>query len=279
MEFRLSYYVIIFIILFSLTSCDKREKSYYDDGNLKSTYCLNSKNHKEGKEEMFYPTGELQSIVYYKDGVWTDSIVKYNKDGTYQSILYNKEDGLYLKAFENNILANEGAVDDDLNPIGWWSFYENGNLFSKKETIIAEGNNVTNQELFYKNNELISNKSKYYEFIAPDEVEKQKQYEFKINFQFNDYSPQENLLGKDYYYLTFSTGYNEDFSNSLSVKADTLVPHKENEFLINLGFRNSGKKNFRAIIERRTLNKKEDDDDNLYLKTAKMYINEDIEVN
>ncbi len=278
MESRLNYIIIfILILLFLLTSCDKKEKSYYDDGNIKSVYYLNSNNNKEGKEELFYPTGELQSVVYYRNGVWTDSIAKYNKDGTYQSILYKKEDSLILKTFSKNILTNEGAVDSDLNPIGWWSFYEEGDLFSKRETIIIEGDNVTNQELYYKNNELILDKSKYYRFIAPDKVEKQKQYEFKIYFQFNDYSPQENLLDEDYYFLSFSADYNEDFSNSLSVKADTLVPHKENEFLIKLGFRNSGRKNFRAIIERHTLNKK--DDDNLYLKIAKMYINEDIEVN
>lgn len=264
-------YIIIFIILFSLVSCDKKEKSYYDDGNIKSVYYLNSKNNKEGKEEVFYPTGELQSVVFYKDGVWTDSIVKYNKDGTYLSILYNKEEGLYLKTFENNILANEGKVDNNLNPIGWWKFYEDGNLFSEKETIIIDGNRMTNQELFYENNKMIPNKSKYYKFVSPDKMKKQTQYEFKIPFQLNELSPQENLLEEEYYFLIFSSHYNDDFSNFNSVKSDTIIPYKENEFLITLSFRNAGEKNFRGVIEKHTLNS---EGDKLFLNKEKIYIKE-----
>lgn len=271
MGLKLKDIIICGTFLLFILSCDKKEKSYYDDGSIKTVFYLNSNNNKEGKEEVYYPTGELQSVVSYKDGIWTDSIVKYNKDGTYLSILYNKEEGLYLKTFENNILANEGKVDDNLNPIGWWEFYEDGNLFSEKETVIIDGNRITNQELFYENNKMIPNKSKYYKFVSPDKMKKQTQYKFKIPFQLNELSPQENLLEEEYYFLIFSQHYNDDFSNLNSVKSDTIIPYKENEFLITLSFKNAGEKNFRGVIEKHTLNR---EGERLFLNKEKIYIKE-----
>lgn len=267
-------YIIAFLLFLSVfyISCDKKEKTFYEDGSLKSIYHITSEGIKEGEEQVFYPSGELQSVIFYKDGVWTDSIVKYNKDGTYLSILYNKEEGLYLKTFENNILANEGKVDDNLNPIGWWKFYEDGNLFSEKETIIIDGNRITNQELFYENNKMIPNKSKYYKFVSPDKMKKQTQYEFKIPFQLNnELSPQENLLKEEYYFLIFSQHYNDDFSNFNSVQSDTIIPYKENEFLITLSFKNAGEKNFRGVIEKHTLNR---EGEKLLLNKEKIYVKE-----
>lgn len=271
MGLKLKYIIIYIIFFLFIISCDKKKKSYYDDGSIKSTYYLNSENNKEGKEEVFYPTGELQSVASYKDGIWKDSIIKYNKDGTYQSILYNKEDGLYLKTFENNILTNEGKVDNNLDPIEWWKFYKDGNLFSEKETIIIDGNRITNQELFYENNKMIPSKSKYYKFVFPDKMKKQIQYEFKIFFQLNELSPQENLLQKEYYFLIFSQYYDDDFSNINSVQSDTIIPYKENEFIITLSFKNAGEKNFRGVIEKHTLNR---NGERVFLNKEKVYIKE-----
>lgn len=267
--------VIIILTILFIASCSDKEKSYYENGNIKSTFKLNSNGKKDGEEKIFYPTGELMSLTYFKNGKWTDSIVKFNKDGTYQSIIKRSNDSIFCQNYNQNILISKGAIDNKHRPIGWWYSYDNKKIYLKDENIIVENKSIINRQKIFKNGKLNIKESRFYNLIKPDNINKNEQYFFQIPFEFNEINPSENLLNKDYYYLFISPKINDDFSNIAHIKFDTIVPKRNKEFEFSYGFRNSGNKKIKGIIEKHTLIK---ENNKIVIKKSRMFIDETINV-
>src|SRR5690606_1662607 len=121
---------------------------------------------------------------------------------------------LFIENYKANEIVEEGYIDEKTgDPIGWWKFYKNNNLYMETETIYIEGKPYANQQRFLKNDTVIMNKSILYKFSYPDSLKKDEQYSFKIFFEFNETETEENLLSKDYYFLLISSELKEDFSN------------------------------------------------------------------
>ena len=267
--------VIIILTILFIASCSNKEKSYYENGNIKSTFKLNSNGKKDGAEKIFYPTGELMSLTYFKNGKWINSIIKYNKDGTYQAIIKRNNDSVFCENYKEKILISKGAIDNKHRPIGWWNSYDNKKIYLKDENIIVENKSVINRQKIFENGKLNINKSRFYNLIKPDNINKNEQYFFQIPFEFNEINPSKNLLNKEYYYLFISPQINDDFSNIADIKFDTIVPKRNKEFEFSYGFRNSGNKKIKGIIEKHTLIK---ENDKIVIKKSRMFINETINV-
>lgn len=265
-------YIAVFI---AFVCCKKKESTLYENANIKSSSNLNAEGNMDGEQKTFYSTGELMSVFKYKNGKFVDSIIKYNRDGTLMSIVNSINDSTYLREFKKGILVSEGYVDSILRPIGWWKNYDGKKIISKEERIIINNESIVNQQNLFVDGKIDVNKSFAYQLIKPDLIKSGKQYPFLIKFHFYESDIDINLLDKVYYYLLISPEINKDFSNIETIALDTLVPTNKNEFVYNLGFKKSGKKRFRAIIEKHTLNKKKE---KLFINKARIYINQSFTV-
>lgn len=258
------------ILFISLVYCTKKEQTFYDDGILKSTVYLNANGEKEGEERIFYPSGNLKAISYYEKGVLKDSTIKFDEDGRILSVLKQNGDSIFLRNYRGTRVFSEGRVDERLNPIGWWWYYNHQENDYQVEYAFVHNKHVINQNKFYKDNSIDSLRSNYYDFIKPEKIKAQTPYNFEIQFNFEK-DTMENLLGKDYYYLLVSPKINADFSNIQEIALDTLVPIQTKTFVYHLGFKSPGIKNFRAIIEKHILVK---ENDRLFIDKAQIFIDE-----
>lgn len=66
---------IVFILL--LVSCQKTQKEYYSDGNIKSVIKLNRNNNYDGQAKFYYDNGGIKMIVNYDNGYVKDCKVFY----------------------------------------------------------------------------------------------------------------------------------------------------------------------------------------------------------
>lgn len=262
--------LIIFLMFLIITSsCDNQVRTYYDNENLKSVYEVNRENKKEGEERIYYETGELKSLANYKGGNWVDSIIKYNKNGTLHSVLKRDDSLFVVRMFKDNKLIKTGNLNGKSKPIGWGSYFSNDELILKENYKYIENEILLNQKLIYSKNNLDSINSEFYFFIKPQIIKKGVYNSFTIKFNFIEH--ESNLLDKEYFYLLSSPNINETFSNIHEVTLDTIVPFRKNEFKHNIYFKKSGLKNYRAVLERTTLN---DHSNTLILHKTRIYIDE-----
>lgn len=262
-------------LFFVLMSCDKTKTTYYENGKLKSIYKLNSFGKKEGLEKIFYPNGQILSLINYENGVWIDSIVKFDKDKAIASIL-KKDNGVFvLKNFTKGVVDSEGKVDSLLRPIGWWLFYKNHKVYKTEEKIIVENQSITNRRNIYQDGKIDSIRSDFYTLAVPSAMIKDKQYSFKLKYHFDETGEDKNLLSKTYYFLMMSNAINDDFSNLNRITLDTFVPIQKGEFIYNLGFRTVGEKKIRGIIEKSTMVNK---NGKLIITKSRLFINEKLKI-
>lgn len=259
---------IIFIFIIFLIGCSKSQKVYYENGTLKSEYFVNSSGRKDGKEIIYYPTGEILSISNFKDGDWIDSIVKYKKNGKLLSILKRYNDSIYIKNYAGDLISSKGRVDSLLRPISWWNYYKNGEIIREVERMVIKNKSIVNRKKIYVHGVLDSSRSDLFYLKKPSSMKAGRQYPIEVDFSFCKDSST-NLLGKNYYYLLISPEINEDFSNINNVSLDTLIPKKDCKFIFNLEFRKNGVKNFKAIIEKHSMSY---ENDNLFINKRKLFI-------
>lgn len=264
---------VVLIVLFT-ASCKNEKKEYYSEGNIKSVLELNSNNQKDGTEKIYYETGELMFLQHFKNGKQVESSFRYYKDGSIQSIIKRKNDSLLCKNFSKNILTSEGAIDSLGRAIGWWNNYTNNEISSKQENIIIKGKSVINRQKAYLNNKFIFEKSNYYDLIRPKKIETKTELLLKFLFNFYEIQKEENLFGKNYYYLLVSPDINKDFSNLETLKLDTIVNRKE-YFDFYIKFKKTGKKSIKGIIEKHILIEK---NNKTVIKKSRIYVNEEINV-
>ena len=127
--------LVLVTLLFPLFSCDngepdlvKCEKTYWENGNLKSELC--------------YEDGELdgECVWYYANG-------KKMRQATYKHGII---DGEMMKWFENGQLFQEGNYVDGLMDGQWFVYYPSGVLAAKADYKMGTGKQVCYEESGYK---------------------------------------------------------------------------------------------------------------------------------
>jgi len=119
------------LILSVLTSCQPKEKGYYDTGELKKEYTLNSDGKIEGEMLYYDKKGNVSDIINYKNG---------SKEGEAKGFYANGELRVETN-FKNNL---QNGISEQ--------YYENGNLESEQQFIDGKSNGVYNS--YYRNGKL-----------------------------------------------------------------------------------------------------------------------------
>lgn len=243
---------LISIILFSCNEKSNEIIEYNKEGKLISKMYVNSDK-------------VLDSAIHYKDGIVNKSY--FDKHNT---------NSFYFKSFANNgKLIAEGNTINKLKE-GKWKFYDSDNRMRK----VVEFKNICdeeypNQEWNYESNgKLNISKSSFFSYTF-----KNSKFESKVNNELTiKYIPlikKEGVISVIY----FSPDFDNKFCNINKVKKDGLKSSGNDVvFKINIGFKNKGKKNFRAYIEEHfyeDTNKKE----MVNHKTRRVYIDIPIIVN
>ena len=133
---------------------------------------------------------------------------------------------------------------------------------------------MVNRTKIYHNKIIDSSKSKLFKVDFPFEMVAGRQYPVRIKFNF-DKTSSKNLLDKEYFYFLTASNIKENFSNINKVKLDTLFTTKPDEFLIMLGFRSPGSKNYRGIIEKHRLIK---ENNKILIVKSQMFVDESIDI-
>ncbi|MDY0217012.1 MAG: toxin-antitoxin system YwqK family antitoxin, partial [Bacteroidales bacterium] len=126
--------VLIISVLF-LTSCSKVDKSYYENGQIKSELKFKNKK-RDGKSIWYHPNGQIQMEAIYKNDVLDGTLQRYYHNGSLQ----------LLENYKEGILHGEKKSWDDKGHLSYSANYENGklqgkyNVYYPDEYIQIEGN-------------------------------------------------------------------------------------------------------------------------------------------
>jgi hypothetical protein len=180
--------IIICISLFLFYSCKSNKKTtFYPTGEVYSIIELNKAKKNHGSLKIFYETGEISGIGFYKNGYKDGSFKEFYKSGNLKSVeiyrkgkivdttrffnanqklirlKYKKDSIFYQKEFnEFGELLVEGQILDTLKT-NWWKFYKNSKLFKEVEFLVKGSKEHLNQIIFYDEyGNTIYDKSNYY---------------------------------------------------------------------------------------------------------------------
>ena len=111
--------------IFSGKVTEGRDRFYYLDGKP------------EGKWLEFYKSGNLKSIINWKNGKLTGKYIVYDKNGKKSTeAIYKdgKENGKYFLYYSNGNIRTKGEYENG-KPIGVWEYFDkDGKLTGKAET-------------------------------------------------------------------------------------------------------------------------------------------------
>jgi len=235
----------------SFVSCTKVkvEKSYYENGKLKSVYYIENDSVIESKT--FYPDGNRKYIFKIENEVRIDTFFEYYKNNQIRSYFTQISNfGSRFKQFdENSKLKLEGTIFKK-KKIGWWSYYKSDKLV--KQLYYAQNKDsvfISQIKVFDENVILDHASSDYVDFVIPDTLYTGKStgsilYKKKLGF-----SSQENIC----------IGYNllPDYSNISKVRVDTFYTGKNKGFF-GLEFKQLGNQKIRGFIYEVLPNRKSD---------------------
>jgi len=121
-----------------------------------------------------YPSGNIKSMSYFKNGKQTDTLYYY---------------------YENGKVKEKGLVKNKLS-FGWWSYYDNnGKLTKKSEWIILKDSSYKNQSLYFdKNEDTIIGPSTFFEIEISDTLKLGKNAGRIKNYVTNYNNRASNLL-------------------------------------------------------------------------------------
>lgn len=143
---------IILILLVNLFSCqkDNYKEEYYSNGNLKLKVEVDYKGVPNGLYQEFYDTGEIKLKANYINGISSDTVFNYHKNG---------------------IIKEKGVLFNNLRE-GWWYNYDNkGGLKSQSEYLIIKDSTYKNQSIyFYDNGEVDYDLSWFFTLKIPDTI-------------------------------------------------------------------------------------------------------------
>ncbi|MBW3520166.1 hypothetical protein [Flavobacterium sp. NKUCC04_CG] len=249
---KIKYIILILLLnLMFFVSCTKIkvEKSYYENGNLKSVYYLQNDSVVESKT--YYPDGNKKYIFKIENGVRIDTFFEYYKNNRIKNYItqFNDFNSQYREFDENSRLALEGSVFKK-KKIGWWSSYKSDKL-TKQVYYAQNGDSVfiAQIKIFDRNGKLDHVSSDYVGFMIPDTLYMGKStgtilYKKKLGL-----SSQENIC----------IGYNlmADYSNIAKARVDTFYTGESKGFF-GVEFKELGSQKIRGFIYEVLPNRKSD---------------------
>jgi len=104
---------VAFILL--VAGCQKTQKEYYSNGNIKSVIKLNKKNNYDGQAKFYYENGKLEKLVNYDNGDIKECKVYYqNGQIIWRSpYLNNRKQGNYLEYYPNGVIKKSILFKQD----------------------------------------------------------------------------------------------------------------------------------------------------------------------
>lgn len=200
-------------------------KDYYENGNIKRVYQLDSNGNFNGKLELYDESGRLKELHHYKNGALIDSSIFYNPEKEIKKVIYYETDFKYVKNYrDNKNLKSEGNLNNNELPFGKWKYYNSyGQLDRIKEYEIIKGETYLNQDWFFNGEgDTISNKGSYYSIdFEKDTINLNEPVKAILTLNQplfkNKNSSVKVIIPKDY-----SDNFNSDFSNEMDVNSDTI---------------------------------------------------------
>lgn len=228
------------IIAFTFTFCKKEKtikREYYDTGELYQVMTYNSKNQLDGNLEVYYKNGNLKGIAKYENGKIVDTIKKFYKGGSIESLTFRKSgvDSTYFYLEDNQNSFSRGRIDSNGKKVGIWETFDNERQFKIVEQYITlESESVLNTSKVYNllNNKVIDSISNYYYFDIPDTLNTNQEYNVSLKY----ISPMvinKNDLNNSEFVFCYSDNLAHDFSNYRTADYDTVFrqPDGSLEFL------------------------------------------------
>ncbi|MCH8536121.1 MAG: hypothetical protein LAT51_13705 [Flavobacteriaceae bacterium] len=239
---------ILFFIL--IISCQKEDKTYYEDGTLKTVAEIHdSKFH--GSFKAYYENGELEMEGNYENGLM-EGVFKYNypknnKKFSKSEIFFKSDTAYYRwKYNKSGKLVEEGFAKQN-KKAGRWIYYEpmKDSIKEIKEYFHIGDKKHLNQVLEVNpKGDTIGGEYFWLSFKEPLTIKNQL-----INFHLKELS----YLDGSEFYLCIPTNESEnfefDFTNESKVKLDTIRFNLEKDpSPIELNYTTPGEKSFRGFI-------------------------------
>ena len=119
----------LFVMMLLFISCQKRVKNYYDNGQLKEVYEVDSKGQKHGKFQAFYENGQLLESSKYKNNLLEGKRYFYYQNGQIeeeQFYVKGKLEGNQYGFHENGQLKFKSVNKENKLTGEYFSYYDNG---------------------------------------------------------------------------------------------------------------------------------------------------------
>lgn len=136
-------FIVIAIFLFACDSTDlEMKEEFYPSGKLKLTYYDDSNGDWQGECRVYFETGELEQIKYYKDDHLNGKYLQYDKMGILRTKSKFKNDKEIDTTFvyrENGILERYSIYNNRSEDLKDVFFYPNGKLEKIRTFSIGTG--------------------------------------------------------------------------------------------------------------------------------------------
>lgn len=270
---NIKFSALIFLSFITI-SCNNQKKTYYEDGNLKSTISYNNEGKEHGVSLEYFPNGKIKEEKNFENGFLKDSVSKYDENGKLTMSITITNDSLinYLKVFDSNKkIKSEGYIKNG-EKIRTWKYYDSTELIAE-EQFFGKNEFKLNQRKIFKSEIVDNKKSFYYQLSVPDTVYQNTVFLVKADYSFID----NNLeYGENnFVYFCISNKINKDFSNLNEVRIDTFIPSTKGVVEAKLLMKKSGNYFLRGTIEEHNLIEKSDKMD---IEISKMYFEKKIVV-
>ncbi|WP_431160683.1 toxin-antitoxin system YwqK family antitoxin [Flagellimonas beolgyonensis] len=170
--------ICFILVSVTLMSCNRKTTKQYfrETGELLSEIEYNKKGQIDGELREYFPSGELKTIEYYKNGKIIDTTYGFDKSGNVSVKRYNVGNkSVFERYYDNGTLLSKGIMRDTFAE-GWWDYYDkDGNIFRKVEFLnLNEGSSIINRQypnqiIFYdKKGNIIRDSSNYFKIDLKD---------------------------------------------------------------------------------------------------------------
>ncbi|MEM6346905.1 MAG: hypothetical protein AAF927_23655 [Bacteroidota bacterium] len=125
------YYLLISFLLLLTHAWGQEVKTYYENGNLKSSVPINDDGLFSGEGHTFYQSGEMAMKTHYDKGLRQGTEREYYPDGKILgecTYVNDKRQGWYLGYYQNGKPKFKQAWENDRKSGPMWVYYTSGEL-------------------------------------------------------------------------------------------------------------------------------------------------------
>lgn len=210
--------VLLFLLITLSCNMQHEKKEYYKNGKIKSVTRWRD-NEQNGISEFYYENGKIEDIAFYKNG---------------------KMAGVSKNFYKNGKIKLLGCYKND-RPNGNFYYYDTlGRKYLEKNYLTINGEDYTNQFIFFNGNDTIKGNSNYFSLKSlKDTITEGEEFNLKIKLEASLYKDKMAvIIGK----------FDSCFKLLDSISIDTLWANKN--FEVNFITKNyiEGANSIRGII-------------------------------